>query len=103
MGGSKSWCDWLWTAYVILSERRGGGWYVDKASCLVLHPGKHCESLKATVYVHQSNLPHRVQDGNGAGQPLASLPSPGKHLWRPSQSLASLFFILSGKEIAQMV
>lgn len=60
-------------------------------------------SLKAAVHILQSNLPHRVQDGNGAGQPLASLSSPGEHLWAPSQSLASLLFILSGKEIAQMV
>lgn len=55
------------------SQRRGGGWCVEKASCLVLHPGKHRVSLKATVHIHQSNLPHRVQDGNRAGQPLASL------------------------------
>lgn len=59
MGGSKSWCDWPWTACVLLSERRGGGWCVEKASCLVLHPGKHRVSLKATVHIHQSNLPHR--------------------------------------------
>lgn len=59
MGGSKSWCDWPWTACVLLSERRGGGWCVEKASCLVLHPGKHRVSLKATVHIHQSNLPRR--------------------------------------------
>lgn len=60
--------------YVILSERVCC-WLVCGHGCLAPCPGEHRASLKATVRIHPSNSLHRVHDGNGAGGPLASLPS----------------------------